>query len=741
MTIYDDPGFSEATLSENSSIQEEPNQEHQLNTNDEAASNGHAHEHHADHPSMEAPPEDITYPEANVENGVQAYGIGDLEDRIIIKDKLVIPRLAVSGSYIGVQGSWRLELRVDVDRAGALNKASFDFFHVGSTTTYWGSFSMNYPSITYTSTKATLVGYLTGTRSMWANKAKIVIPRNYIFYSPAAATITFMQYNLSGASYTCKFRSRYFRTVRLETDVEAGTSLFGSYHTGTFPNPGPSRDLTVVKAFQEAGINMAYTGHNNVINTSEAGSDNRWTESEMHASMVRHFSVFRNLPQWTVWLFAAKRAVINTLLGIMFDYQNKKPHRQGCAVFQDTLANYHSGNDYVRNQLYTYVHELGHAFNLLHSWDKSRPDSLSWMNYPWKYDQANGIGQFWNNFTFKFDQGELTHMRHGYYNNVVMGGNDWAVGAGHEAPHAHSEDFVSEVIENHTGLKLEIVPVKSAYTLGEPVVVEIKLRSRNRDERVVNAHIHPKYEQVRIGIMKPDGKVIDYEPVGHNCVAEKLETLDEEKHTLYTSAYIGYGSKGFYFDMPGFYKIKAAYKAEDGSVIQSEEIKIRIKSPLSKQDDQIADVYFTDDVGMLFYLLGSDSPSLKNGNAQLQEVASKYAKNPMSVYADFVLGTNEAMTFKTVDPETNGLQVRSRNVKEASTHLDKVFAKSSGSEGLDNISLNWAYRRMAEALIKEDDQKGAEQLLKKMENTFKAKKLNPVVMGTIKEQIKSTLKG
>src|SRR5690606_27938231 len=97
-----------------------------------------------------------------------------------------------------------------------------------------------------------------------------------------------------------------------------------------------------------------------------------------------------NTPQWAVWLLAARKATSSSLLGIMFDYTGNAPHRQGCAVFQDSLRNYFSGSDYNRNLLYTYVHELGHAFNLLHSWDKSRPDSLSWMNYPWSYDQRNG---------------------------------------------------------------------------------------------------------------------------------------------------------------------------------------------------------------------------------------------------------------------------------------------------------------------------------------------------------------
>ena len=738
MAHYNDPGMSPAMPAENPFVN---GAAPTIEPESLIESTGDANGQHAADPGMEAPPRDISYPEDRM--GFSAENLVPIGDRIINVDtqKWYLARHMVSGSYVALQSGWRLELRVDVDRPGALNMASFDFFQVGSSTTYWGSFRMNSPSINYTSTQAIIEGSITGTRTMWANKARIVIQRNLIIQPAAAAVLTLMQNNTSGAVYTCNFQSRYFRTVLLETDVESGTTLFGSYNTGTFTNPGPTRTLNVVSAFQEAGVDMVYTGSNNTINTSEAGGDSRWTETEMHASMVRHFSVFRNLPQWAVWCFAARRATSGSLLGIMFDYlSSNKPHRQGCAIFQDTLASYHSGSDYTRNQLYTYVHEIGHAFNLLHSWDKSRPDSLSWMNYPWKYDQRNGSGRFWANFTFAFDRNELIHLRHGYYNNVVMGGNDWAVGAGLEAPHSHAEDMALDVTEDNTGLKLEIEPVKQSFALGEPVVVEIKLRTRDKEGRVVNAHIHPKYEQVRVGIMKPDGRVVAYEPVGHNCMAEKVEKIDESKDTIYASAYIGYGKHGFYFDVPGIYKLKAAYRTQDGSVVQSADVKIRVKSPLNATEDSIADAYFHDDVGMLFYLLGSDSPSLENGKNLLKEVSAKYAKNPLSVYADFILGSNEAMTFKIVDPETNGLIVRKRDVESASLHLDKVFAESAGVGGLDNITLNWAYRQLADGMLKEGNDKGAKELLKKMEATFKAKKLKPAVIAFIKKQIESLLK-
>ena len=700
----------------------------------------HTHETNGFDPTGDSAIDELLYTDAHPSAEAAAIGTIPIQPIQPIYP-IQIARRTVSGSYSGSASGFRIDLRVDVDRPGALNKASFDFFAISGVTSYWGSFLLNAPVISYTSTKAIVEGFITGTKSMWANKVRIEIPRNTIIQPAAAATVKFYQNATPGAIYNCGFQSTYFRTVKLETDCEAGTTLLGNYNTGTFPNPGPSRILNVVKAYQEAGINMVYTGANNVIGTAEAGADSKWTESEMHASMVKHFSVFNNNPNWQVWLFAARKATSSTLLGIMFDYLGSKPHRQGCAVFQDTVKNYHpTTNDYNRHLLYTYVHEIGHAFNLLHSWDKSRPDSLSWMNYDWRYDQRNGSGSYWGNFTFVFDSLEIKHMRHGFRNSVIMGGNDWAVGAGLEAPHSHGDVFAQDMVENNTGLQLEIQPAKRAFAFGEPVITELKLRSMDLNGKVVNTCIHPKYEYVKIGILKPNGKLVTYEPVGHNCAAPDFRQLSAEDNTAYASAYIGYGKDGFYFDQPGFYKLKAAYLHEDGSVIQSEEVTIRVKSPVTKAEDEIADHYFSNDAGMLFYLLGSDSPSLQRGMEDMRYVADKYKTNELSVYANLILGVNEGMKYKTVDPETNQVITRKRNLKDATSNMTKVFDASKGGDGVDNITLGWSYRHLAKGFLLEGDEETAKGVLKAMEETFKGKKLRPSVQKIISKQAAKTIK-
>jgi hypothetical protein len=125
----------------------------------------------------------------------------------------------------------------------------------------------------------------------------------------------------------------------------------------------------------------------------------------------------------------------------------------------------------MRKYLYVWVHEAGHAWKLLHSWDKGRPSALSWMNYDWKYDAINGADTFWARFFMRFDDEELIHIRHGDRKTVIMGGDDWGTGGHLEAPPAAA-------LEAGPGQPLELaVRCKPYFMLMEPVSVELRLRN------------------------------------------------------------------------------------------------------------------------------------------------------------------------------------------------------------------------------------------------------------------------
>ena len=615
----------------------------------------------------------------------------------------------VSGHYRGTLGAFQLELRVDVDRIRPMKRVSGDFYQVsGGTTNYFGSFVVNSPSVSVTATEVTVKGLGSFTFSAGAPVVQVKIQRRRVFQPQAPATVQFFTTGGSpGATFTCAFESIYFRTVRIETDrvSDLTTPVFSSYNTGSLPSGGPARNLSVVSAYAEAGIQMIPTSGSNVINVGEAGAGAKWSNAELHASMQKHFTLWKDLEQWAVWLLAAQLHDYGSgLYGIMFDQQGKQ--RQGCAVFHAGIGG--TSADKLRLQLYTYVHELGHCFNLLHSWQKQYatppvpncPSSLSWMNYPWNYPDG-GAPTFWSNFPFQFDNEEVIHLRHAFRNNIIMGGSNFTVGA------ALGREVMADPVRDESGLTLSISTHQRSFALGEPVVLQIALGTTDSRGRRVHTWLHPNCGMVKVVIRKPSGEVVAYEPLIDHLVGER-ESIIGRDESVRDSAYIGFGKGGFYFDQPGHYRIRAAYAALDGSEVLSEIITVRVRYPVTAADESLADLFMGEDQGTLLYLLGSDDESLKRGNDAFDEVLEKHAKHPMANYARLVKGVNASRNFKTVTEENeNRLVVRQAQLDESA----KLLSAAADSRVLDPVTTQMTLTNLAEVQTSAGDEAAAKKTL------------------------------
>jgi hypothetical protein len=615
-----------------------------------------------------------------------------------------------------------------------MGRVSGDFFSVsGGTSSYFGSFAVDSPTVQVTSSQVTIEGIGDYTWSASAPRVKVTIPRTSIFVAAAAATFQF--FTLSGsprAIYTCPFLSSFFRTVQWEQDSVAGTVPFVSYNTGSLPRPSgvAVRDLTVSQAFADAGIEMQTTGGVNVVNTSAAGSDAKWSDSELHAAMVANFSLFADVPQWKVYLLVATTHA-EGYRGIMFDYSGTY-QRQGCAVFYDAIKGTAPYDQ--RAQLRTYVHELGHAFNLLHSWQKNLasppaplgPNSgygdLSWMNYDWRY-QPGGASGYWAAFPFQFTDNEVIHLRHGFYRNVIFGGEPFGTGAAEIDP-----ELFADRIEDNSGLMLEL-RAKPSFELGEPVVVELKLSTTDLRGKRIHARLHPKDTLVSVAIRQPSGRTLLYRPLMDHCVDEDESVLlTADDPAAYESAYIGYGKDGFYFfDQPGIYQLRAMYAAPDGSRVVSKALRLRVRSPHSAADEDIAELFLGPEQGQLFCLLGSDADALKAGNEAFDLVLDKYAKHPLAIYANLVVGMNAERDFKNLGADKS-LSVRPAQAAESVSKLTAVAAASAGDKGIDNITLNAVMRTIAHAEMKAGDLDKAMATVDKMVSVFRKKGLNKRVL-------------
>ncbi|OFI37636.1 hypothetical protein BIU82_07075 [Arthrobacter sp. SW1] len=580
---------------------------------------------------------------------------------------------AVSGRYEGRQAGTSLigkslDLRLDVDRRNnaespILNKVSGDIYttryaRVGGrfqlVTSYLESWIVDNPVVTWSHCRVRI----SGTVRYWQGvhpPTTVEISVGWFLGAINPATVVFTVGGTPEAAYTCAYRSDCFRRVNLEmdfcssVDVDPKTPSYNTHSHNNRPADLAERTLDLETTYRDAGVDVRIDSVHTVIDDS-APAFVSWNVGELHDAMETSFSRFTSSwPAWNLWGMQAGLFDSAGVGGIMFDAAagfggaGRGPERQGFAVFRNHswFTNLVAGVAATqaqawaqRHYLYTWVHEAGHAFNFLHSWDKARPDSLSWMNYDWRYDQRNGADQFWANFRFRFDDDELLHMRHGDRASVIMGGDPWSSGG-----HLESPPGAMTVSGPDSDVELTVTG-KNHFDFMEPVALEFRLRNLSDAPVTVDRRLDPRYGNTTVYVQKPNGTTVLHEsvvcyygipePVTLGPAVEAGGTEGEDRYSELVQ--LAYSTGGFVFDEPGQYLVRVVYGSE-GVVQVSNTFALRVGFPVTKEEDRFAPDFFRREVGLTLAFEGSMSPYLSKGLDALTEAAERFSGEPLGVKA------------------------------------------------------------------------------------------------------------
>jgi hypothetical protein len=579
------------------------------------------------------------------------------------------PHRPVSGTYRGQVGEFTVELRVDIDGSRPTQRLSADYFRkVGDTHEYRFSMRVDAPRIRFESPRVTITGTGTFTRDTAFQRIQVTIPRVGMSSSPAGASLRHLDGSgRKGAAYDCAFESDCFRRVDLEEACQEGVARFVSYDTATLPCAGPARTLSTVAAYREAGVKMVTTAEPTVIRDAMAGTNETWSDAELLAAMETSFTRWSDRERWAIWLLHASDHDDPDIGGLMFDRRGAQ--RQGCAVFYG--AKQRMDPDAQRNHLFNCVHELGHGFNLLHSWEKSlaqppvpsRPQALSWMNYPERF--RGGPGAYWSAFPFAFDDAELVHLRHGYQHEVIMGGAPLKGGAARR-------DGGWESGPRDTGLRLHLDPQPPA-AIGVPVTIGARLTVTSPTGRVVPPIVGPQSGTMDVLIRGPDGEESLFVPLLRHCREPEAPIMLDGGRSLRSRPFIHFGQTGFSFPTPGRYSVRARYAGFDGRIALSNAIDVRILPPATPVDRSIDRLVAGDaKVATLMSVMGSDAPELEEADVKLQEIIERYPTHPAAAAARLVRGTNLARAFKQLTDD-NTLTSRPAEPRQAAGLIGAVI--------------------------------------------------------------------
>jgi len=144
---------------------------------------------------------------------------------------------------------------------------------------------------------------------------------------------------------------------------------------------------------------------------------------------------------------------------------------------------------------------------------------------------------------------------------------------------------------------------------------------------------------------------LEYAPILCKLGTPCIETLQPGKGAApgedrYSEdVFLSYGRYGFYFDEPGEYLVRAVYQGAGNMLIPSNVHRVRIGKPLTKEEDRIAQDFFSYQVGMSLYLNGSRSSHLSDGMGVLESIAERYKDTLLGVKVATTLADSTARPF------------------------------------------------------------------------------------------------
>lgn len=436
----------------------------------------------------------------------------------------------------------------------------------------------------------------------------------------------------SAHAFTAAFVGAGLRQLGIEIESEEGVDPPPTLTLG-------GAQISIASVLSDAGLDIVAVGSPNKIDKAPEGG---WSEKAIEGLMYKTAQIDLSARAFSVQVLWVSRSNRAGLLGVMFDTQDDYP-RQSLAVFADEIRRrIPEGVQRDRKLIQTAVHEIGHALNLAHRFEREvgRADSHSCMNYDWRYKGGSRAEEFWSNFKFSFDDDELGFIRHGLYSQAVPGG-----GAFHSARYWHEGGGgYSPYVPEHPlpGIKLEILlpeihEVDRQFAFGEPVVLGVRLTNNTgRPLRLPRPILDLKAGFLELVIARANlgkrrvGAPEVFQPIVARCFDLGPEQVVTVNHgaSIEDNMNVTFGASGFSFAEPGVYDVQLLLVLYDDRerierIAASQTIRLTVAYPTSRTDMRLAQTIFSNDVGRWLALGAPDRLQSTAGEA-LQEAIKRY---------------------------------------------------------------------------------------------------------------------
>ena len=542
---------------------------------------------------------------------------------------------------------------------------------------------------------------------------------------------------------TYNFEQAAFREVAFEYDTVSDATAVTSHNPATHPVHAPTAPtsmLTLESAYARLGIQVTKTGGDSVIPTPPG----TWSDQEMHDAMQAHWSRWADAPQWAIWVLFARLHDNGTGLGgIMFD-DIGLAQRQGTSIFsgsfiaQPPAGEANPGPWVERMKFWTAMHEIGHAFNLAHSWQKSlgtawvplanEPSALSYMNYPFNY--PGGLDTFFAAFDYGFSPDELLFLRHAPERYVRMGAEPWF------SNHGFEQEAFDELRAAATGpLELEVrVHREAPFEFLEPVVAELRLKNVSSTPMVIDANAL-RGDGLAIVVSREGGETKRWLPFARYCMAPAPQVL-QPGDAIYESVFLSAGTGGWLVSEPGTYTVYAVTESDAGAGALSKPMKIVVERPTDDDAERLADDVFTKEVAHTLAFGGSRV--LTGANETLQQVAEQLPESRAAVHANSVLGApmmSDGKVLVTDEDGNEAAEIVAASPEEGRELLAAALADfDRAADSLGHIAVTEQTKRYAKALDDAGDTSAKEALLSSAADALARRGVLPGVVEALRNE-------
>jgi hypothetical protein len=292
------------------------------------------------------------------------------------------------------------------------------------------------------------------------------------------------------------------------------------------------------------------------------------------------------------------------------------------------------------------------------------------------------------------------------------------------------------MVEGNPPLEV-LVRSKGYFSFMEPVSVEVRVRNLLPDLPMeIDARFDPSFGAMAFQVQKPSGRIVEYEPVFCQMALDELVTLKgvgpgavgEDRYSQEVT--IDYGKHGHYFSEPGTYRIRAIYHGPGNMLLTSNVHTLRVGVPASKDEEKLAQDYFSTAAGLAMVLGGSRSPWLANGFSALQEVAQRCKDSMVGARVALKLAEGFAEPFFRVDPANRMKKDAEAKPKEALALTAQALKVIKGEEKL-NISYNHLVRWRASMLAEQKGKAEAKKEVATMRKDLEKRGVNKPVLDDI----------